>query len=67
MSPTVQVFAHDIDPHAQALCRQLAEANSVTERVAIGDLFRGEDFFRFAKIDTLLMMDSRGARWSYST
>lgn len=58
--PSAQVFAHDTDPQAQALCRQLAEANGVAERVAVGGLFRGEDFSRFDAMDTLLVMDIEG-------
>jgi hypothetical protein len=58
--PTARVFAHDTDPHAQALCRELAEANGETERVTVGGLFRGEDFSRFAALDTLLVMDIEG-------
>ncbi len=58
--PTARVFGHDTDSHAQALCRQLGEANGVTECVAVGGLFRREDFSRFAEINTLLVMDTEG-------
>lgn len=58
--PAAQVFAHDANPAAQAMCRTLAEANGVAARIAIGGLFRGEDFERFADTDTLLVLDIEG-------
>ena len=58
--PGARVFAHDANPGAQALCRRLAEDNGVADRVAIGGLFRGEDFARFAEADTLLVLDIEG-------
>jgi hypothetical protein len=57
---SAQVFAHDTDLEAQAICRQLAQANGVAERIVIGGLFRGEDFSRFDATDTLLVMDIEG-------
>jgi len=58
--PSTRVFAHDTDPHAQALCRQLAKTNGVADRVTVGGLFHGEDFSRFAAMNTLLVIDIEG-------
>lgn len=58
--PDTLVHAHDTDANAQALCRRLAEANGVAERLRIGGLFTGADFARFAGEEVLVVMDIEG-------
>ncbi|GJD92746.1 hypothetical protein BHAOGJBA_6303 [Methylobacterium hispanicum] len=55
-----QVYAHDINPVAQAAVRELAALNGVAERVAVGGEFRGEDFARFRGRRTLVVVDIEG-------
>lgn len=55
-----QVLAHDLDPNAQARCRELAEKNGVADRIAIGGLFNPEDFARYASKRTLVFCDIEG-------
>lgn len=42
--PKARILARDIDEKAQTLCRALAEANGVADRVEIGGLFDHADF-----------------------
>ena len=39
-----RILARDADDHAQALCRSLAEANGLADRVEVGGLFGHRDF-----------------------
>ena len=55
-----RVLAHDLDPTAQARCRELAERNGVADRVAIGGLFQPQDFARFIGQHTLVFCDIEG-------
>ncbi len=58
--PQVKVYSFDINPEARNRCTKMAEVNGVAERVIIGELFRGEDFARFAGPKTLVLMDIEG-------
>jgi hypothetical protein len=59
--PWADVHAFDINPRGQALCRQLAKANGVDERVHISGEFKGSDFARFAGRKVLVLCDIEGA------
>jgi hypothetical protein len=59
--PGVPVFAHDVEPDAQAGCRDVAAVNGVAERVQVGGLFHGTDFAAYAGRRTWLVMDIEGA------
>jgi hypothetical protein len=59
--PQARVWARDADVKAQALCRSLAEANGVADRVEIGGLMRHEDFEVCAAQKTLVICDIEGA------
>ena len=59
--PNTRIFAYDLNEGAQETCRAMADINGVTERLIIGGLFSGEDFERFAALDTLVMVDIEGA------
>ena len=56
-----RIHAHDTNPGAQAACRDLAELNAVADRVAVGGVFHGDDFARFADGRTLVIIDIEGA------
>lgn len=56
-----QVLAFDLNENAQAVCRQLAEKNRVSDRVTVGALFRAEDFARYAGQRVLVFCDIEGA------
>lgn len=58
--PGTKIFAHDLNEFAQKACRTMAEANGVADRISIGGLVRGEDFARFADLDTLVLVDIEG-------
>ena len=58
--PGTKIFAHELNEGAQQACRSLAEANGVADRITIGGLVRGEDFARFAGMDTLALVDIEG-------
>ena len=58
--PNTRIFAHDSNQGAQRACHALAEANGVADRITIGGLVRGEDFARFAGMDTLVLVDIEG-------
>ncbi|MEP7306874.1 MAG: hypothetical protein ABJA98_15270 [Acidobacteriota bacterium] len=59
--PGVPVFAHDVEPQAQAGCREVAALNGVSDRVQVGGPFRGSDFAAYAGRKTWLVMDIEGA------
>ncbi len=58
--PGTRILAHDLNEGAQQVCRSLAEANGVADRITIGGLVRGEDFASFAGMDTLVLVDIEG-------
>ncbi len=59
--PQASVWARDVDARAQALCRRLAEANGVAERVQVGGLVTHADFDICTKQQTLVLCDIEGA------
>jgi len=59
--PSCMVYTYDIDPNAQALCRELARQNGVAERMVIGGEFKGQEFEAFADRKTLVVCDIEGA------
>ncbi len=58
--PGSTVYAFDIDPREQEFCRQLAEANGVTDRIHVSALCTPEDFQRLIGASTLIIMDCEG-------
>ncbi|OYX35103.1 MAG: hypothetical protein B7Y99_04420 [Caulobacterales bacterium 32-69-10] len=58
--PGATIHAYDTDPAARTACRTLAEANGVSDRVTIGETFKGEDFAGFTPGKTLVFMDIEG-------
>jgi precorrin-6B methylase 2 len=61
LMPETTIYAHDIDPNAQAACAELAEKNGVSERVIVGGVFQPQNFEAFAGRRTLVMVDAEGA------
>jgi hypothetical protein len=61
LMPEATVYAHDIDPAAQAACRALAQKNGVAGRVQVGGEFKPADFDAFAGRRGLVMVDVEGA------
>jgi SAM-dependent methyltransferase len=59
--PNTQFFGYDINPEAQAGCRQAAVNNGVHERVTVGGLFAGADFANHPAGQTLVICDIEGA------
>lgn len=59
--PGARILARDIDEKAQALCRALAEANGVADRVEIGGLFDHGDFAICQGQKALVLCDIEGA------
>lgn len=59
--PAVQVWARDADPKAQVLCRSLADANGVGDRVKIGGIMQHADFDICTAQKTLVLCDIEGA------
>ena len=59
--PGARIHAHDTDDGAQDLCRDLAERNGVTDRVAVAGEFRASDFAAFAGRRALVLCDIEGA------
>ena len=55
-----QVMAYDITPVAQGACRQLAEKNSVQDRITIGELFDINEFSKYEGQDCLVLCDIEG-------
>lgn len=46
--PTAKIFAYDIEPYAQELCKNMALKNGVGNRVEIGDFFTEETIRNFS-------------------
>ena len=59
--PWAKVHAYDTNPRGQALCAELAKANGVSDRVVIGDEFKGSDFASFEGQNVLVLCDIEGA------
>ena len=59
--PNARSLAFDTDPKAQAACIQLAEKNSVSDRVEVGGLFSPADFVNYDQESTLVFCDIEGA------
>lgn len=59
--PHTRVMAFDVNPTAQATCRELAAKNQVTNRVQVGALFKPEDFAAYAGQRVLVLCDIEGA------
>jgi hypothetical protein len=59
--PGARVMARDEDPRAQALCRAMAEANGVADRVEIGGRLGHDGFDACTGADTLVICDIEGA------
>jgi len=55
------IYAHDTNPAAQTVCRQLAEKNAVTKQVSVGGLFSGQEFAAYAGSPVLVLCDIEGA------
>ena len=60
-SPGCHIHAHDIDESAQQACRQLAQANGVTDRVTVAGVFEGAQLARHTAHKTLIVCDIEGA------
>lgn len=56
-----QVLAFDLNPNAQKVCINLAQKNSVDDRVMVGALFKPEDFANYANQKLLVLCDIEGA------
>ncbi len=59
--PDSTVHARDSDPHARALCAELARANGVGGRVQIGAQVTHADFALCAQAGTFILCDIEGA------
>lgn len=59
--PQTRVLARDTSDRAQALCRALAQANDVQDRVQIGGLWTHADFALCAATKTTVICDMEGA------
>ncbi|MFZ1469916.1 MAG: class I SAM-dependent methyltransferase [Paracoccaceae bacterium] len=59
--PLTLVLARDISLPAQALCRQLAQANDVADRVEIGGQFNHADFDLCVSSRSVVICDIEGA------
>lgn len=59
--PNTKVLACDINPQSQVGCRHNAVLNSVSDRVEVMGLFRGEDFARLPPHEALVMVDIESA------
>jgi len=59
--PQARILARDISEPAQILCRQLAEANNVSDRVEVGGLFTPADFDLCKTTKCLVLCDIEGA------
>lgn len=60
LMPQVQVVARDTNELAHADCRQLAEMNGVSDRIAIGGTFSPQDFQAYGDRRTLVLCDIEG-------
>lgn len=61
MLPQVGVFAFDLNPQAQQLCRQLAQVNGVAQRVQVGGNCSAAELTQLITPQTLLFCDIEGA------
>jgi hypothetical protein len=59
--PATRVLAFDVNPTAQQVCQELAVKNGVADRVAVGALFRSEDFAAYEGQKVLVFCDIEGA------
>lgn len=59
--PKARILARDSSPKAQALCRALAKANDVGDRVEIGGLFTHADFVACTAQPSVVICDIEGA------
>lgn len=59
--PQAQVLARDSSPEAQDLCRALAQANGVADRVQVGGVFTHADFDLCAASRSVVICDIEGA------
>ena len=59
--PHTEVHAFDLDVSAQSKCAELAEKNSVQDRVVVGGEFHPSDFAHYTSQSVLLMCDIEGA------
>lgn len=59
--PAARVFARDSDARAQALCRQMAEANGVVARVEIGGEVTPAGLAALVSGRTVILCDTEGA------
>jgi len=59
--PGARVLARDADERAQRLCRDLAAANGVADRVEIGGVFGHHDFALCATARAVVICDIEGA------
>lgn len=58
--PAAEVFAFDLDPEAQRMCREMAERNGVSDRVHVGGACTVEDLDRLIVSRTLVISDCEG-------
>ncbi|MDX9689296.1 MAG: hypothetical protein EOM37_00040 [Proteobacteria bacterium] len=58
--PNATIYARDIIEAERDLCRKMAEANGVADRIEIGGIFNGEDFTQFEDKHTLAFVDIEG-------
>lgn len=59
--PATRVLAHDLNPAAQDLCRQLAQRNGVADRVQVGGAITHADLALCAAAPTFVLCDIEGA------
>jgi SAM-dependent methyltransferase len=59
--PQARVLARDTSEQAQALCRALAKANAVADRVEVGGLWSPADFALCETAKTVVICDIEGA------
>ena len=58
--PRTEVHAFDLDVSGQSKCAELAEKNSVQDRVVVGGEFHPSDFAHYTSQSVLLMCDIEG-------
>ena len=59
--PLARVLARDENPRAQALCREMAEANGLSDRIEIGGRMTHADFDQCKGKKSLVVCDIEGA------
>jgi hypothetical protein len=59
--PAGRVYAFDLAPEAQAMCRQLAEVNGVADRVVLAGECGVSELRELARAGTLILCDCEGA------